>query len=91
MRVRVAPKCPHPDLNGDEMASKSFKQPEYYTEAEMANMLRIDVKTLKSRRSRGTNHPPYVEITRGHVLYPKEPVEKWLSTLNVIWEVRRVG
>lgn len=64
---------------------------QYYTEAEMAEILRITVKKLRSRRSRGTNHPPYVEIARGQILYPKALVDKYLLQLNVFWEVKRVG
>lgn len=68
----------------------SAKRPEYYSEQEMAEFLRIEVKTLRSRRSRGTNHPPYVEIARD-TFYPKDLVHKWLSTLPVTWEVRNVS
>lgn len=66
------------------------KRPEYYSEAEMAEILRVDPKTLRSRRSRGTNHPPYVVIGR-QTLYPKDLVQKYLDALPVLWEVRHVG
>lgn len=66
------------------------QRPEYYSEEEMAEILRISVQTLRSRRMRGTNHPPYVTIGRD-TLYPKDLVHKWLSALPVIWEVRHVG
>lgn len=56
------------------------QRPEYYSEDEMAQILRIEVRTLRSRRSRGTNHPPYVTIAR-HVLYPKDLVIKYLGAL----------
>lgn len=65
-------------------------RPEYFSEDEMADILRVDVKTLRSRRSRGTNHPPYVVIGR-QTLYPKDLVLKYLGALPVIWEVRHVG
>lgn len=71
------------------MRAATGQKPEYYSESEMADILRVEVKTLRSRRSRGTNHPPYVQIGR-YVLYPKELVNKWLMTLPVTWEVRRV-
>jgi hypothetical protein len=70
------------------MGGKS--RPEFYNEEEMAEILRIDVPKLRSRRHCGTNHPPYQKIGRD-TLYPKEQVHKWLSGLPVIWEVRRVG
>lgn len=65
-------------------------QLEYYSEDEMAHILRISVKTLRSRRSRGTNHPPYVVVGR-QALYPKALVVKYMGELPVLWEVRRVG
>lgn len=63
---------------------------EFYSEEEMAKILRIDLKTLRSRRSRGTNHPPYVQIGR-QVLYPKNLYLKWVTALPIFWEVRHVG
>ncbi len=64
---------------------------EYFTEEEMVNILKLkSVAALKSRRARGTNHPPYVEIGRT-VLYPRRMFFQWVDGKAVIWEVRSVG
>jgi hypothetical protein len=61
-----------------------------FSEVEMAAELKIPLKTLRSRRSRGTNHPPYRQIGRD-VYYPKDLYEKWLNSYAVVWEVRHVS
>ena len=68
----------------------SARRPEFYSEQEMAEILRIEVKTLRSRRARGTDHPPYIRIGRD-TLYPKEPVQRYLDSRPMTWEVRSVG
>lgn len=60
----------------------------YFTEEEMAKVLRISVGTLRCRRSRGSNHPPYVSLRRGVVVYPKELFLRWVADKPVIWEVK---
>ena len=70
------------------------QQLDFYSEEEMAEIMRIKsddpVKTLRSRRSRGTSHPPYVMVGR-QALYPKDLAHKWFDSLPVTWEVRHVS
>lgn len=59
----------------------------YFNEAEVAEILKIKVTALKSRRSRGTNHPPYIQAGK-EVFYPKDMFLEWMSRQPVIWEVK---
>jgi hypothetical protein len=60
----------------------------YWTEQEMASILRITLASLRGRRSRGTEHPPYIEVRRGFVLYPKDMALSWLDSRRIIYEVK---
>lgn len=51
---------------------------DFYSEAEMASILRKKRSTLQKDRSLGKNHPPYKKIG-GIVLYPKKDFEKWMN------------
>jgi hypothetical protein len=51
---------------------------DFYSEEEMAEMLRISKPTLQSRRSRGQNHPPFKKIGKV-VLYPKKSFVAWVD------------
>lgn len=66
----------------------SFLSEEYITEEEMARLLKLrSLSALKSRRQRGTNHPPYVEVGN-EILYPKRMFLEWIRKQPVIWEVK---
>lgn len=60
----------------------------YFTEQEMANLMRLKESTLRSRRATGTEHPPYIEVRRGFVLYPKQDYFEWLAERPRRREVR---
>lgn len=60
----------------------------YYSEEEMAGLLRVSINTLKDRRSRGTEHPPYVQLRRGLVMYPKDNFLEWVRTRPLVYEVK---
>lgn len=53
---------------------------EFYTEAEMADILNIHANTLKRNRCIGTNHPPFKKIGR-MVIYPKQEYLKWIQAI----------
>jgi hypothetical protein len=53
---------------------------DFFTEQEMADLLGIDLGSLRSRRSKGKNHPPYFQSNkRAPVLFPKKEVKKWMD------------
>jgi hypothetical protein len=52
--------------------------------------LRGGVKTLKRRRSQGTEHPPYVQIGKA-IYYPKPMFLDWMNQRPIIWEVKRAS
>jgi predicted DNA-binding transcriptional regulator AlpA len=64
---------------------------EFFTEAEVCEILRISRKTLLGRMARGTEHPPATPIGRGKYVFNKKLFEQWLSSRPVLWEARRVG
>lgn len=66
----------------DELTEK------FWSEEDVARLLRLSVGTLRGRRSRGTNHPPYISVRRGVVLYPKDMLLAWLEKQSIIHEVK---
>lgn len=58
----------------------------YFTEAEVCEVLGIKLVTMKSRRSRGDGFPPFVKIGR-KILYPKEEFSKWIKNQVVQREI----
>lgn len=55
---------------------------EFYTEAEMAEMLRIRRATLIKNRCLGRAHPPFKKIGR-QILYPKLEYAKWVQGIEL--------
>lgn len=47
------------------------------TEEQVANRLGMKVSTLRNRRARGENHPPYIQPGRSP-LYPEDALETWV-------------
>jgi hypothetical protein len=60
---------------------------DFFSEEEMARMMRIKVATLKRRIATGTEHPPYVEIGRER-LFPRDQFREWARNRKVIYEVK---
>jgi len=60
---------------------------EYFTEQEVCKIMRLKQSTLAGRISRGTEHPPYVEIGRERY-YPKKMFFEWAQKRPVIWSVK---
>jgi predicted DNA-binding transcriptional regulator AlpA len=66
-----------------------FLKQNYLTMDEVATILKLrnGAKTLRSRISRGTEHPPYVEI--GNAFYfPKSEFLAWAEKRPIVWEVK---
>lgn len=69
-----------------------FIRDHYLSEDEAAEVMRLKggARTLRRRRSQGTEHPPYVEVGNA-VYYPKSLFLDWMNQRPVIWEVKRAG
>jgi hypothetical protein len=61
---------------------------EYLTLEQMSEVLRLEPSTLASRISRGTDHPPYLELRRGVKVFPKRMFLDWVAKKTVFWEVK---
>ncbi|QMV49840.1 MAG: helix-turn-helix domain protein [Mu-like cryoconite phage AB09] len=57
-----------PNLLGDE----------FFTEDEILQFLNVSRNTFTGRRSRATDHPPYVQVGRVR-LYPKREFRSWIN------------
>lgn len=72
----------------DPEAVQDFLSESYLTLDQAAAVLKIKVKTLRSRLGTGTEHPPYVELRRGVYLFPKRLFLDWIGKRPIIWEVK---
>ena len=71
----------------------AFIREDFLTDEDVCEILKIKPSTLASRRSCGTNHPPYIEIGKVR-WYPKAMFIEWMKKQPVLWEVkgaRRAG
>lgn len=53
-----------------------MSEADYFTEEEMAGILRVKASTLKQNRCLKKNHPPFVKVGNS-ILYPKIDFKKW--------------
>lgn len=60
---------------------------DYFTEKELAEVLRLSPLTLQKNRCLGKGHPPFIKIGR-LVLYPKKEFNSWMSGQRVIREIK---
>lgn len=71
------------------MSSDAFIRAEHLTEQEVCEILKIKPSTLASRRSCGTEHPPYIQIGKVR-WYPKNLFLHWMSERPIVWDVKRI-
>jgi hypothetical protein len=71
-----------------ELESIQDLKSKYFFEEDVLRILKIKKSTLSGRLSRGTEHPPYIELSRGVRIYPKREFMDWISKRRVIWEVK---
>jgi|GEM_PF-6581746 len=53
-----------------------MREEDYFSEEEMAAILRIKKATLKQNRCLKKNHPPFVKVGNS-ILYPKSEFSSW--------------
>lgn len=64
-----------------------MKKEDYLTDEDVAEILRLEVSTVKKNRRIGKNHPPFIKIG-ARILYPRDQFEKWLKQKTVIQEIK---
>ena len=63
----------------------------YFTETQVCLILGIGDVTLSQRRSTGTNHPPYIKVSKHRYLYPKDLFFNWMRSKKIWEEVKSVS
>lgn len=58
-----------------------------FTEHEVAERMNYKIGTLRNKRSKGSDHPPYTKVGNS-VLYPKDEFFEWAKSRPIIWEER---
>lgn len=59
---------------------------DYFSEDEMADILRIKKSTLTKNRCNGEKHPPFIKFGRV-ILYPKKEVSEWFGGFTIKREI----
>jgi predicted site-specific integrase-resolvase len=59
---------------------------EYLTEEEMAEILELSVRTMRTYRTAGKDHPPFVKVGRA-VKYPAKEFYIWLEKKKLVRSV----
>ena len=65
----------------------SWSKDDYFTEKELAVILRMSPNTLQKNRSLGKGHPPFIKVGK-MVLYPRKEFDAWIKSHRLIREIK---